>query len=430
MQTLNTSPVSPERGIRANEASPVVVATDGRAQSDAALTMGRLFAESRGALRVVTVVKTMPVVSEAQLAGYADVEAVRQSQARRDVRDQMTRLWGGDEEADEGAEYEVDLGEGDPATVVARLAHDASATLIVCGLGRHRIVDRMFGDETALGLVRVADVPVFAAVQSAAEAPGRIVVAIDFSETSLRAARMALDLAAPGATIYLAYVAPRDASLYEWQGGERTFGGDAGAALQKTRDQLHVPGGCRVQAVLLKGDPATELLAFASSVGAELIATGSHGRGFVTRMLVGSVATKLIRCATCSVLTVPHAAAMTRFRITTELPSVVALPHADWTAALDEFSRRNVGRRGVLEVDDPSIGAQAQVLDYPLLGATFDGHDQCAELMLGELGDVSCHLTREIGGVTAIDILRGESGRDIALRIAHGTGQTLLTFTS
>ena len=118
MQTPNTSPASPERGIRANKASPVVVATDGRAQSDAGLTMGRLLAESVDAPRVVTVVKTIPVVSDAQLAGYADLELARHSQARRDVLDQLTRVWGADEREGEGdaevgedaAGHEVDLG--------------------------------------------------------------------------------------------------------------------------------------------------------------------------------------------------------------------------------------------------------------------------------------------------------------------------------
>jgi len=47
---------------------------------------------------------------------------------------------------------------------------------------------------------------------------------------------------------------------------------------------------------------------------------------------------------------------------------------------------------------------------------------------LGDLASIGRHLTRSICGVDSIDILRDEQGRDIALRIAHGAGQTLLTF--
>src|SRR5262249_41743541 len=154
------------------------------------------------------------------------------------------------------------------------------------------------------------------------------------------------------------------------------------------------------------------------SVNAELIATGSHGHGFVARLLIGSVATRIVRCSTCSVLTVPHAAAMTRARITAEPPVAMVLPQSEWVSQLDDFSRGNFGRRGSLEVDDPDIGAQAQESAYPLLGATFDVHDQKLELMFGQVGHGKAHLTRNIGGVSSIDILRDDHGRDLALRVA------------
>jgi hypothetical protein len=68
------------------------------------------------------------------------------------------------------------------------------------------------------------------------------------------------------------------------------------------------------------------------------------------------------------------------------------------------------------------------VLDYPLLGASYDHHDGRVELMLGELGYDGRHITRSIGDIRSIDVLRNEAGADVALRIAHGAGQTLLVF--
>lgn len=423
MATQILESVGPELGIRAGPASPVIVATDGREQSDGALIAGGVLAGSSDALRVVSVIKPTPVVSpEAQLPVSPDFEAGRRAHVKRAVRDQMTRVW------QDGEGIDVELHDGDPATTIARVAHDANAAMIVAGLGRHSVMDRLFGDETALRLIRVAAIPVFAVSHKFNQAPQRIVVAIDFSETSLRAARLALDVATSSATIYLAHVAPRDSTLYDWSGGGSSYKQDAGEALHRIREQLRVPAGMIVQRVLLQGDPATELLAFASSVNADLIATGSHGHGFVARMLIGSVTTRILRCSTCSVLTVPHAAAMTRVRTSVEPPVVVSLDRPEWAAQLDEFTRRNVGRRGVLEVDDPELGAQAQEHDYPLLGASYDHHDGRVELMFGELGDVRRHLTRSIGGVSGVDVLANERGRDIALRIAHVAGQTLLTF--
>ena len=423
MKTLEMPSTLPERGVRASRTAPIIVATDGRDQSDAALVIAGLLAEAPDALRVVTVVKNMPVVSPDIPIDYpADIEASRRADAKRAAMEQVHRTWRDGQD--------VEVRDGDPASVVARVAHETSATMIVCGLGRHRVMDRVFGDETALRLIRMSEVPVFAVASGLAEAPRRIVVAVDFSETSLRAARLVLDVAAPGATIYLTHTAPRDSATPDWPDGTSSYKRDAGAALETLHDQLRVPATMRVQRVMLQGEPATELLAFAASVNADLIATGSHGHGFVARMLVGSVTTRIVRCSTCSVLTVPHAAVSTHARTMVGHPVVMAYPRPEWTAALDDFTRRNLGRRGTLEVDDPEIGAQAQEIDYPLLGATYDDHDARVELMLGELGDRTRHLTRGIGGVTGIDILRREDGRDAAIRIGHGQGQTLLTFSS
>ena len=83
METLNyPSAISPELGIRANHASPVIIATDGRAQSDSALVVGRLFAESPEALRLVTVLKTMPVIPDAPMSVAADLESARRAEVR------------------------------------------------------------------------------------------------------------------------------------------------------------------------------------------------------------------------------------------------------------------------------------------------------------------------------------------------------------
>jgi nucleotide-binding universal stress UspA family protein len=422
MDSLKIPSAVPEIGVRASVAAPIIIATDGQEQSDAALAMGRLLAESSDAVRLVRVLRTLPMVPDLPIQIPLDLESARRADARREVLAQADRVW--QHTAD------VELHEGDPATVIARLAHKAGASMIVAGLGRHRVTDRVFGDETALRLIRASDVPVYATATGAARAPCRIVVAMDFSETSLRAARLSLTVAARGATIYLAHVAPRDSSFYDWKGWGTTYKVSVGDALQRTREQLRIPEGMTVQNVLLQGEAATELLAFATSVNADLIATGSHGHGFVARMFIGSVATRLVRCSTCSVVTVPHAAVMTQVGIPVEPPVVRAVPHGDWSVQLDAFSRRNVGRRGTLEVDDPEIGAQAQEFDYPLCGATYDSHDQRVTLMFGELGWGAPHLTRGIAGASAVDILQDERGRDLALRVAHGDGQTLLTFAS
>jgi hypothetical protein len=108
----------------------------------------------------------------------------------------------------------------------------------------------------------------------------------------------------------------------------------------------------------------------------------------------------------------------------------VHLEPSQWATVLADFTRTNAGRRTRLEIDDPEIGAQAQEMDYPLRGVAFDPHDQRLEIMLGVLGKGEPHLSRSIGDVTSLDLLVDKGGQDVALRVRHGTGQTMLTFAS
>jgi nucleotide-binding universal stress UspA family protein len=302
MEMLRVPSIPPELGVRASKTAPIIVATDGLPQSDAAILVGRMLAEDPEALKIVTVIRPMPIIPETTIAMNAEFALSRRAELQREVIGQMTRVL--------DALEPVEVLEGDPAATIARLAHQSAATMIVCGLGHHRVSDRVFGDETALRFIRMADVPVFAAAEQLHRAPSRIVVACDFSETSLRAARAAIELASTYATLYLVHVGPRGMKG-DWEGWGKAYRLEASDALVTMNDQLRPPADMIVERVMLEGDPATEILAFATGVHADLIATGSHGHGFITRMLIGSVATRIVRASTCSVLTVPPAAVMT-----------------------------------------------------------------------------------------------------------------------
>jgi nucleotide-binding universal stress UspA family protein len=56
---------------------------------------------------------------------------------------------------------------------------------------------------------------------------------------------------------------------------------------------------------VLEGEAAHEIAAFARDCGAQLLVLGTHGRSGVERLAMGSVAEKVLRTATCPVLTVP-----------------------------------------------------------------------------------------------------------------------------
>ncbi len=65
-----------------------------------------------------------------------------------------------------------------------------------------------------------------------------------------------------------------------------------------------VDTGIPVTHVLLEGDPASEIVRYGRDAGIDLIVMGTHGRTGVERLLMGSVAEKVLRDAPCSVLVV------------------------------------------------------------------------------------------------------------------------------
>ena len=60
------------------------------------------------------------------------------------------------------------------------------------------------------------------------------------------------------------------------------------------------------------GDPANENLRAAADWRADLLVMGSHGRDGVMRVLLGSVAEKVMRHATCPVLVIKAAGVIER----------------------------------------------------------------------------------------------------------------------
>jgi nucleotide-binding universal stress UspA family protein len=66
-----------------------------------------------------------------------------------------------------------------------------------------------------------------------------------------------------------------------------------------------------VNHILLEGDPATEIVRYAHDAAMDLVVMGTHGRTGLERLLMGSVAEKVLRDSPCSVLVVKLPRALT-----------------------------------------------------------------------------------------------------------------------
>src|SRR5262249_24817442 len=58
--------------------------------------------------------------------------------------------------------------------------------------------------------------------------------------------------------------------------------------------------------VLRSGAPHIEIVRYAKERGIDLIVMGTHGRGFMSHAVMGSVTERVVRFAPCPVLTVRH----------------------------------------------------------------------------------------------------------------------------
>ncbi len=203
----------------------------------------------------------------------------------------------------------VVIQEGRPAERIAARAKAIGATLIAMGIGHHDVVNRLLGVETAIAVLHRASVPVLAA-QPRAMAPMRsIVIATDFSPAAQHAAQLAMTLASDDVALHVVHVWPwmdlGGSNAPVWRHVYR-------AGVQAKFDQLirslDLPPNASISLHLERGAAQRVIRSIATTHHADLIALGSHGKGFVDRLMLGSVAEAVLRQADCSVLIAPPAA--------------------------------------------------------------------------------------------------------------------------
>jgi nucleotide-binding universal stress UspA family protein len=206
-----------------------------------------------------------------------------------------------------GLEWTTEVDYGRPSTEIIDTSHDNRARLIVIGLVHHNVIDRLLDGDTALEIVRHARMPVLLAASKWTTLPKCAVVAVDFSSRSIEAARAALPLLGPDAKLCLAHARPAP-TPYDGMGmWEEEYDVAAKKALESFAENLAAPPDLKIEKMVLRGNPSVAILELAEKSNADLIVAGTQGAGFVRRILIGSVATRLIRHSTRSLLIVPPA---------------------------------------------------------------------------------------------------------------------------
>jgi nucleotide-binding universal stress UspA family protein len=248
-------------------------------------------------------------------------EAVRVEEVRRLTtrRDQLAAL---------GVQVELMSKVGPAGEIIAEIARERYAELIVVGTHGHTGIHRFLLGSVATSVLRHAPCDVLVCRgPSAATTFQRPIVATDFSPAAGRALRNVAALTAPGAPIEVvhAWQLPAGswgatllgAARFPWStvrdavlAGAKTQADKLALAYRDLGHPIHVD--------LQQGPPASVITHAAEKGGHDLIAIGTHGHRGFRRLLLGSVAESTIRHAGCSVLVAhsEHAGETSKFRKT------------------------------------------------------------------------------------------------------------------
>ncbi|MEO7711336.1 MAG: universal stress protein [Gemmatimonadaceae bacterium] len=285
----------------------VLLATDGSPASNAAArTASALAARSGAVIQVVHVIDSSsgPMPAGMNVAvGIADAMASPSVHAEQvdSVRAELGQAIG------TPIEWKIRVALGSPARVIVQEARRLRAALVIVGLRRHGYLERAMQDETTLEVMRHAACPVLGVVGDALALPTRVLAAVDFSQSSLAAARVARTIVADGGSIVLAYSPPVSFDLPD-DGEAVVHKLGVAAGFARYRAQLGTDTVTIDQVVLhraLNAPVATTLLEYSSGARCDLIAAGSARRGRLDRWMLGSVSTELVRDGRYSMLIVP-----------------------------------------------------------------------------------------------------------------------------
>jgi nucleotide-binding universal stress UspA family protein len=304
--TSATHALAEPTGARSRSASATasrlfLVATDGTAESDSALQIAREAAARAGAnLQAISICETEPPPDLPAFTSPPDIfadPATMRANRHAEVTSQLLRVLG------PGHGVWTTIRSGPVGRSIADYAKEVDCGLIVAGRGRHGIVERLMGEEHLLRLLRIARCPVLM-VEAGMQPPlRRVVIGIDFSRYDQAAAEAAKDVMSADAKIFLVHVKPDMSTTVPIDGSAIASYNEAmRIGIDEVRSRLAFGASHEVEPVLLTGHPGTAIADFARRAHADLIAVGTHGTGFLHRLVVGSTTTYLLRRASCSLL--------------------------------------------------------------------------------------------------------------------------------
>ena len=292
----------------------VLIGTSLEEESDQVVRSGLAVARAAGA-RICLVHAARMVVGLVETELAPDLMRERVAWCEEQLRRQIARLGVGEAEL-----VEARVLAGSPHSVLVDAAHAAGADLIVVGAtGSGPFAAELLGS-TADRVLRKSTCPVLVVRGELRVPPRRVLAPVDLSPLSADSFRCGtqllgqlaksgeIEVRAVFALSFLEMAAQRRQAEGDLPMAliERQSAGELERFLAENRPEAPL----RMEAAVLPGEARFEILHELSEQPYDLVMLGTHGRGGLDLLVLGSVASTVARKAPCSVLMVSPEAAL------------------------------------------------------------------------------------------------------------------------
>jgi nucleotide-binding universal stress UspA family protein len=211
-----------------------------------------------------------------------------------------------------GAEFSCQVRLGKTATEIVRRADETDSDLLVIGAhGGNFFSDLLLGN-TADRLTHLCKCPLLVVKNDPREAYQRVLIPVDFSEESRRAAEVALNIAPDAEITFLhAYEVLFEGKM-QYAGVSRDVINDyrlkareeARVTLNRFIQEVNTENR-QVRSMVILGIPGPVVRDYAASTLSDLIVLGKHGKSRFEEMILGSVTRDTLDQTESDVLVVP-----------------------------------------------------------------------------------------------------------------------------